>query len=161
MWKWWFFSQCSDWDNHNAVLGDLTVLDWPVYYSNSSDDSMLTYYIGQYIVPAFIGKLFQNFRVAEVSLSFWNFIGVFIAYILLGQLVSAIKLHQQLFVLLIFIFFNGLIVLGRGLYACTPSGSLDTANIPGDFFGINNTIRLHYPSNTDMLRWAFAQSIVP
>lgn len=45
-------AQAFDWFKHNAILKDLTIKSWPVYYKNGSDKSMLTYYIAQYLVPA-------------------------------------------------------------------------------------------------------------
>ena len=31
-----FFTQAGDWQKHNAVLSDLTLREWPVYYYNQS-----------------------------------------------------------------------------------------------------------------------------
>lgn len=49
--------QSYDWNKHNAVLSDLIEKEWPVYYENEDEKSMLTYYIGQYMVPALGGKI--------------------------------------------------------------------------------------------------------
>ena len=43
--------QSADWNKHNAILHDLTTRKWPVYYE-TRENSMLTYYIAQYLVPS-------------------------------------------------------------------------------------------------------------
>lgn len=79
--------QSSDWPKHNAVLRDLMVRTWPVIYHNHDMVSMLTYYLGQYIVPAAVGKLLlllfpqaitleTAFVVSEVVMALWNMIGL-------------------------------------------------------------------------------------
>ena len=56
--------QPYDWYKHNAILQDLIDHKWPVYYSNSGERSMLTYYIGHYLVSALFGKITGSFRAA-------------------------------------------------------------------------------------------------
>ena len=48
--------QADDWNKHNALLHDLIEKDWPVMYT-SKESAMLTYYVGQYLVPAVAGKI--------------------------------------------------------------------------------------------------------
>lgn len=87
--------QASDWGKHNAVLKDLMQKEWPVLYDNDGEHSMLTYYLGQYIVPAFCGKVLisicrilkitdifglgidiVSFFIAEATMFLWNCIGL-------------------------------------------------------------------------------------
>lgn len=35
--------QSGDWDKYNAILRDLTLRDWPVYFHNGQETSLLTY----------------------------------------------------------------------------------------------------------------------
>ena len=61
-----FTGQTGDWSKYNAVLHDLIEYRWPVVYTTSYGDSMLSYYIGQYLLPAVIGKIFYSFHAAEL-----------------------------------------------------------------------------------------------
>lgn len=61
--------QSFDWYKHNAVLSDLIEYSWPVYYENGNEKSMLTYYIGQYLVPAVAGKIAGMFSDAKLMVT--------------------------------------------------------------------------------------------
>lgn len=76
-----FVDQAGDWNKHNAVLADLVNRQWPIYYENGNEHSMLTYYIAQYIVPGAIGKLSHSFRVAEIAMYVWNEIGLILVFL--------------------------------------------------------------------------------
>ena len=91
-----FVDQAADWDKHNAVLSDLVSRPWPVYYGNGGEHSMLTYYIAQYIVPGVIGKAFDSFRAAELSLYAWNVAGIFLVFLHLVSFLKAKRLVSQL-----------------------------------------------------------------
>ena len=55
-----FTTQMNDYGKHNGVLNDLILRSWPVVYKEADGHlCMLTYYLGQYLVPAFMGKLFS------------------------------------------------------------------------------------------------------
>ncbi len=68
--------QAGDWAKHNAILYDLVNRRWPVLYTNVKEHSMLTYYIGQYMVAALVGKVTHSTRIAEIVLYIWNMIGL-------------------------------------------------------------------------------------
>ena len=61
------FPQAGDWEKHNAVLRDLMERPWPVFY-DKYDPSMLTYYLGQYLVPAIAGKITDETLAEEMRL---------------------------------------------------------------------------------------------
>lgn len=67
--------QTADWEKHNGVLADLTKKEWPVYYENNGRKSMLTYYLGQYMVPTVVGKLFSSVKIAQYFNGIWAMIG--------------------------------------------------------------------------------------
>lgn len=67
-----FTLQSEDWVKHNALLQDLTYQGWPVFYRDAVTPSMLTYYIGQYLVPAAVGKLFCSAWISEIVFMFWG-----------------------------------------------------------------------------------------
>ncbi|MCR5767414.1 MAG: hypothetical protein K6G45_02850 [Lachnospiraceae bacterium] len=61
--------QSFDWYKHNAVLSDLIEKPWPVYYVNGNEKSMLSYYIGQYLVPALCGKISGLFTNTSMTVT--------------------------------------------------------------------------------------------
>lgn len=71
-----FMSQAADWAKHNALLQDLTYQSWPVFYRDAVTPSLLTYYIGQYLVPAAVGKLFCSARISEIMFMLWGVVGL-------------------------------------------------------------------------------------
>ncbi len=74
-------NQPYDWYKHNAILQDLISRDWPVYYVNDGEESMLTYYIGHYLVPAVFGKITGSFRVSEIVMYIWTEIGIVVVWL--------------------------------------------------------------------------------
>lgn len=71
-----FMLQSGDWYKHNALLQDMTYHSWPVFYQDAVTPSMLTYYIGQYLVPAAVGKLFCSAQVTEIMFMLWGVVGL-------------------------------------------------------------------------------------
>ena len=75
---WDVFEQSGDWSKHNAVLHDLVEHSWPVIYTEH-EKTLLTYYLGQYMLPALLGKAFSNgdvilgFNLAHMIMSFWAY----------------------------------------------------------------------------------------
>lgn len=67
--------QSADWSKHNAVLRDLIEKEWPVLYHNEDESSLLTYYLGQYLVPALSGKVIC-FLCGFFPLQVWRAISV-------------------------------------------------------------------------------------
>lgn len=100
-----FVDQTTDWQKHNAILSDLVNRNWPVYYQNDGEYSMLTYYIFQYMVPALFGKLFNSFRVAEITLMIWNEIGLFLIYLNVVKYLNTKRILTQLSVGELMVFF--------------------------------------------------------
>lgn len=79
------FEQLFDWQKHNTILSDLIKTSWPVVYP---DGSFLNYYLGIYLVPAFVGKLMGGFTIGKIFLSIW---------ILIGLIVSVQLIYNYLF----------------------------------------------------------------
>lgn len=159
-WGRWIM-QPYDYEKHNAILADLTERSWPVYYQNSQERSMLTYYIGQYLVPAAIGKLFGSFRVAEIMIYFWSLIGIVIIWL---HLLISIKIKHPLKQLGSVFFF---ILFGPSLHITEKIAVLfkvpvDINDLNTDWFIFLNEQGLHfqYSSNFTLLNWVFPQAIV-
>ncbi len=157
-----FVDQPMDWIKHNAVLYDLVDRSWPVYYSNGNENSMLSYYIAQYIVPAAIGKLFNSHRVAEDTLYLWNILGLVLVYLHLIMYAKARKMHIQLISALLLIFFcvpllaeQTIVKLILHEVSGVPSGNDAMHWLVNGAGGL----LLQYSSNFVMLRWVFPQCL--
>lgn len=111
-----FFYQAGDFGKHNAILNDLVQKDWPVYYYNDYGTSMLTYYLGQYMVPAAVGKLFSSFRVAEIIVLLNNAVGIFLMFLLLFRVTKAGSMKKRAAVVVIFLVFGAVTFLSHCLY---------------------------------------------
>lgn len=149
----------GDWWKHNAVIADLTTHKWPVYYT-LSEESMLTYYLGQYLVPTLVGKICNyNVRVSESAMGIWGLFGIFLVYLNLIRITRSDTAHKQIRAAYIMCFFCGALVLAQvilsGIYK-------DDFYSEGSYHWILvKTIMLQYRSNFVMLRWVYPQIIVP
>lgn len=152
------FPQAGDWHKHNAILHDLCNYRWPVYYTNR-EHSMLTYYIGQYLVPALFGKLFHSFRLSEVIFCVWGIVGVFLVFFNLLLVVCADRIKKQVITFFCLFFFCGALALAQIVIHCFyPNVAIQA----GDYcWVLVRDILLQYRSNLVMLRWVFPQCIVP
>jgi len=151
--------QAGDWAKHNAIMHDLIEKDWPVYYKNEDEYSMLTYYIGQYLVPAIIGKIFNNFRIAEIMQYIWSTLGIILVYFNLIRVVKVHNWKKQILALFILCFFTGLIEIAHSILQIVY---LDRTIINNGYLHwlVVDNIQLQYRSNLVFLRWAYPQVIV-
>ena len=109
--------QSSDWNARNAVFRDLITYDWPVVYENGN---ALCYYFGFWLVPALFGKVCLvcglgagiAWSVANIALLFWTACGVFLAAVLLLQLVKRSDVKTVCLVVALLIFFSGMDIVG-------------------------------------------------
>lgn len=67
-----FTNQSSDYIKHNGIFRLLLEKSWPV---KVTEDSALVYYMGYYLLPSLVGKIFNNsfFAVQIISLIFAYF----------------------------------------------------------------------------------------
>lgn len=70
-----FFLQSFDWQKHNVLLNDLINKPWPVHYYFKGHDGVISYYIGEYLLPAIIGKM-AGFNCSQLFLLIWVVIGL-------------------------------------------------------------------------------------
>ena len=153
-----WFSQSGDWYKHNAVLHDLIDYSWPVIY-REREESMLTYYIGQYLLPALFGKITGSFRFAEIVTCIWGIGGVFLVYLQLLMTVRAKGGKKQLLTLFMLLLFCGMLLPCQTVLKQIYGDVMYSA---GDYHWLSvESIRLQYRSNLVMLRWVFPQCIVP
>lgn len=149
------FPQDYDWSKHHAILYDLVNYEWPVVYQG---DVMLTYYLGQYMVPALIGKLFgQSEVIALWSMVIWNAIGLLIVYLWVCKLVNANTIWKRIGVFVILLFFGGASNIGNKLY---QKMGHDVELLSFKWIAYRD-FRVHFASNFDTLRGAFQHLIIP
>ena len=94
-----FFLQSYDWQKHNVLLNDFINKNWPVHYKFNGKYGVVSYYIGEYIIPGMIGKV-CGFNVAQTSLLVWIILGLFLLIISLYKWVN--KQNGYLFLLIVF-----------------------------------------------------------
>ena len=166
--------QSGDWCKHNAVLRDLIQKGWPVLYDNHGEHSMLTYYLGQYMVPALGGKILYKFLsifsisslfnlsvsticffVSEIIMFIWNCTGLFLVCCHLFFLLQNPK--QKFLLVIAFCFFGNPLILGKIIYSL--------AGFYTDFSSYHwldfENYLLQYSTNFVLLRWVFQHCLVP
>lgn len=152
------YPQSGDWYKHNAVIRDLTFMDWPVYY-DAYDKSMLTYYVGQYIFPCFIGKLFHSFELSNILMTIWGIVGIFLVYVHLIRVTGAKTIKKQIIVLIFMFFFCGALSLCQEVLSAVFEN--DMYSVGSYHWVLVKDVMLQYRSNLVMLRWVYPQVIVP
>lgn len=166
--------QASDWGKHNAVLKDLMQKEWPVLYDNDGEHSMLTYYLGQYIVPAFCGKVLisicrilkitdifglgidiVSFFIAEATMFLWNCIGLSLVCLNLFFLLK--NPSKKAIIIAAFCLFGNPLVLGKAVYGLAGNFV--------DFSTYNwldaDNYMLQYSTNFVLIKWTFQHCLVP
>ena len=153
-----FVDQTSDWNKHNAVLADLVNHSWPVLYTNGNEHSMLTYYIGQYMVPAAAGKAMHSVRAAELVMYGWNVLGLMLVYMNILFFSKAGRFLKQFFYVLMIPLFS--IPLRLSEFTLAKVTDFDI-NGTGTWFMFifDSGIMLQYSANFVLLSWVFAQTI--
>lgn len=152
------FREAGDWSKHNAVLHDLCEQSWPVYYQKE-EQSMLTYYIGQYLIPALWGKVTNSFFQAQIALALYSLFGLSLIYLKCVYLLKAKSFKKQGILFFAFCFFSGALLLAQTV---TQAIYPDTYWFYDVKHWINvSSVQLQYRSNFVMLRWISPQCIVP
>lgn len=151
-----FFYQSSDHNYRNAILRDLINYDWPVIYSRNT---AMVYYIGHWLVPGIIGKVFTiilgsqvGWLVGNIFLYLWTSIGLIIVALLLIYTVKANNFRKIALSLSVLALFSGLDIIGTVI----------SKGVSGISLHIEWWADLYqFSSNTTLLFWVFNQTIVP
>ena len=112
------YSQSNDWSARNAIFRDLIRFDWPVVYRTTN--ASLVYYIGYWLPAALLGKgmflltgrLPIAWTVGNMALWAWSAICVFTVFLLLLVYLQTASKKQMWFIILIFVFFSGIDIVG-------------------------------------------------
>ncbi len=151
-----FWAQSKDYPWRNAIFRDIVLREWPVRYD--AYDGALVYYIGFWLVPALFGKIalffgandVVAFQIASVAIYIWAVLLILILFALIITLLRANTAKKQIFVILGFVFFSGLDILG----SIEPLG----ANMYHLEWWAD---KYQYSSFTTCLFWVFNQSVIP
>lgn len=139
--------QNFDHNCRNPIFENLVQYSWPVEHANH--EAILTYYIGFWLVPACIGKLFNSIQIGYISQIIWASIGIFLFFY---YVLSGLK-KKTLLPIILFIFFSGLDYLGNLIYF-----RLDK------IFDVTSHLEWWFPycqfsSMTTQLFWVFNQAL--
>ncbi len=150
--------QSGDWEKHNAVLSDMIVHPWPVYYERFGK-CMLTYYLGQYIIPAAIGKITGSFVLANIVMALLGIAGLWLVYLMLVELTGADETWKQITTVFVMLFFCGGLVLVQFMLKLWYGDRM--YSLGSQHWVLVDGIMLQYRSNMVMIRWVLPQIIVP
>jgi hypothetical protein len=103
-----FGHQDTDWLKHNGILRDLVECPWPVVYRLGGQDVPLVYYVAYYLPAGLVGRL-AGWTLANYALFAWTLAGLLLAMVWFLVLVR----RASFAVLLLFVMFSGLDVVGR------------------------------------------------
>lgn len=154
--------QPGDWPKHNAVLHDLSEKSWPVYYT-SHEKSMLTYYLGQYLIPSLIGKITiaaggKGFNAASTAMAVWAIVGIVLVYCNLVSVTKSNTIFKQIRCLVILFFFCGALPIVQMLtYVLYDE---DMYSLGENHWLLFDGFHLQYRSNLVMICWVYPQVIV-
>lgn len=139
--------QNLDHNCRNPIFELLVQAPWPVRLTEPP--ALLTYYIGFWLPPAVVGKLFHSVQVGYYAQIIWAAIGVFLCFYLL---LASLK-RKTYWPVLLFIFFSGLDIWG-----CFSMGFIQLVKNPFSH------LEWWYPysqfsSFTTQLFWVFNQAL--
>jgi len=107
-----FSDQVGDYKKHNLILAHLINQDWPVIQKITDKSSyILIYYIAYYLPASIVGKYF-GIVVANAFQFLFSLIGILLSIYLLFTIIGRRKI---LYVVILFILFGGMDILGGQL----------------------------------------------
>lgn len=114
----YFYYQSFDYHFRNAVFRDLINYPWPVFYDKA--DTPMVYYMGFWLVPAFLTKICalfgfsQNtlFLTGNILLLLYAALGTLLIFLHLFYALKTKNTKQMLVATLLFMFFSGADIIG-------------------------------------------------
>lgn len=172
-----FWKQQDDHFYRNPTFHDLINYKWPVMYNDESD-RMLTYYIGHWLLPALVGKVFAallgfsaGWLAARIAMLLWSLAIIFIVVLLINFTINqrinrytdnkngaSVILSKKAAVcsLLIMIFFGGMDLLGM-IIAHKPGATLEDIYNNGHFEWWATYFQ--YTSISVQFNWVYNQAV--
>lgn len=100
----------TDYHKHAAVQQDICRYSWPVIYTDAETPSMLLYYVGVYLFPGLVGKIFGNPIIAEWTMGVIGWIGMQLIFLNILFLAKAKTTKAQVWALVIYLGFYGMLI---------------------------------------------------
>ena len=145
----------------NSIYHDMIFQKWPVLYDTNT---YLCYYIGHWLFPSFISKIFFfitdnekiTFFIGNIILYLWSTLGIELLFIWICKTLHTYSAKKVLLVLTLFITFSGLDIIG--LYILNLNFNFSNVLFNDlEWWSIN----WQYSSFTSLLFWVYNQMIVP
>lgn len=152
------FADFYDYTKHSAVIQDLVAYDWPVVYTQH-EPAMLTYYLGQYLIPSLVGKVLHNRIAAELLMGLVSWMGVYLLYLNLMLLTKSDDGRKQLLLFVTYFFFSGMILPLQMVCKLLPLEGFD-ASLNLRWYIVDGWL-LQYRSTLVAVKWVYPQYIVP
>lgn len=151
------WAQSDDWSARNAIFRDLIRFEWPVVYE--SKDAALVYYIGYWLPAALFGKgtfaltgnLSVAFTVGNMALWLWSVICVVLVVLLVLVHLKTASKKKLWLVVLIFVFFSGIDILGTAYNSIVRGWHFPTH--------LEWWTDYQFSSMTTALNWVFNQAV--
>ena len=151
------YYQTGDWGARNAIFRDLIRFNWPVIYA--SKNAALVYYIGFWLPPALVGKLFFSlgctleaaFAIGNIALLFWSAIHLYTVFLLLMLFLRADTKKRFFAVILIVVCFSGMDIVGSLLPRITLGMKVHSH--------LEWWTKYQFSSTASCLGWVFNQAI--
>lgn len=150
-----FFASFFDYEKHSMIVQDLSRYSWPVIYSDAESPSLLTYYVGSYLFPGLVGKIFGSRIVAEICLGIVGWLGMMLLFVNILFLVDAQTAKKQIWALVIYLGFCGMLL---PLQLLTFSFHEDVYLGDPQWFIFR---WLQYRSSIVSLKWVWEQYTIP
>ena len=107
-----------DWEKHFTVLNTLVESSWPPVITLNEQTWFLRYYLGWYMVPALLAKIFGA-QLLTLFMFIWTATGVFTALFLAFNNLQ--KITHLFIAALVFLFFSGLDIICAYLNDSIPA----------------------------------------
>lgn len=152
------YYQSEDWSARNAIYRDLIRFDWPVIYPEKN--AALVYYIGFWLPPALIGKLFYGISAdldvawiaGNLALLVWSIVCIVVVMLMTMMYLKVVTKKHFWIALAIFIGFSGMDIVGTVI-----RGYVYSVPIPNH---IEWWTIYQYSSMVTCLGWVFNQAII-
>lgn len=151
-----FFLQSFDWQKHNVLINDLINKPWPVHYNFEGHDGVISYYIGEYILPAAIGKI-AGFNSSQLFLLVWIVLGLILLVISIYKWINRQSSWAIIAITFSLIMFSTFIYPLSGIFATWAPAKYTIMGEMGEWF--NNAFMAQYTSNISLLRFVFPQFV--
>lgn len=151
-----FFLQSFDWQKHNVLLNDLINKPWPVHYYFKGHDGVISYYIGEYLLPAIIGKI-AGFNCSQLFLLIWVVTGLALLVLSIYKWINRQSGWAVLAISFSLIMFAPFIYPLSGIFATWDPGEYSVMGEMGEWF--NLSFKAQYTSNISLLRFVFPQFV--